>query len=116
VARLIDAETGEVLLPSLETAHTFWRRFTGLQFRRPLPPDGGLWLKPCSSIHTCFMRFPIDVVMLDQELRVLKVKRCVRPWRIVLCERLTKSVIETNANLRPWITGQMLAVQSDPVS
>ncbi len=113
MTRLIDAESGEVLLPNLEIAHTFWRRFKGLQFRRCLPTDSGLWLRPCSSIHTCFMRFPVDIIMLDEDLRVLTVRKCVRPWRTVLCERLTRSVIETRVDAQSWVVGRSLAVQSD---
>ncbi|MDX1926557.1 MAG: DUF192 domain-containing protein, partial [Pirellulaceae bacterium] len=63
--RLVDVSDGRVILPELEIASTFWSRFVGLQFRRELPKHSGLWLSPCSSIHTCFMRFPIDVLMLD---------------------------------------------------
>ena len=41
----------------------------------------GLLLRPTGSVHTCFMRFPIDVVFLDAELRVLRVVDELRPWR-----------------------------------
>ena len=38
-------------------------------------------IKPASSVHTWFMRFPIDVVFLDRQLTVLKVRTHMRPWR-----------------------------------
>ena len=38
-------------------------------------------MKPCGSVHTLFMRFPIDVVFLDRELSVVAVRLEVRPWR-----------------------------------
>jgi len=40
-------------------------------------------LRPAASVHTAFMRFPIDVVFLDRELRVVHVARSVPPWRAV---------------------------------
>ncbi|MEX0819953.1 MAG: hypothetical protein WD070_10195 [Pirellulaceae bacterium] len=41
------------------------------------------------------MRFPIDVVMLDKDDRVLGIRRNLRPWRAYVCQRGTTSVIET---------------------
>jgi uncharacterized protein len=56
------------------------RRARGLLGRRaPAPP---LLLAPARSVHTCFMRAPIDVVFLDAELRAVRVVRGLRPWRL----------------------------------
>ncbi|MBA2360392.1 MAG: DUF192 domain-containing protein [Actinobacteria bacterium] len=55
----------------------------GLLGRRSLPSDQGILLKPAASIHTFFMRFPIDAVFLDREHRVVGIERDVRPWRTV---------------------------------
>jgi len=51
--------------------------------RRTLAEDEGLLIEPCSSIHTMFMRFTIDVVFLDKERRVVKVAT-VPPFRAAL--------------------------------
>ncbi len=51
--------------------------------RRTLEEDEGLLIEPCSSIHTIFMRFAIDVVFLDKERRVVKVAT-VPPFRAAL--------------------------------
>ncbi len=51
--------------------------------RRTLGEDEGLLIEPCSSIHTMFMRFAIDVVFLDKERRVVKVAT-VPPFRAAL--------------------------------
>jgi uncharacterized membrane protein (UPF0127 family) len=48
-------------------------RFIGLMGRSSLASDEGLLLRPCGSVHTFFMRFPIDVVYCDPDLRVLSV-------------------------------------------
>ncbi|HUF52960.1 MAG TPA: DUF192 domain-containing protein [Dehalococcoidia bacterium] len=64
-------------------ANDVWSRFWGLMGRRSLGPDEGLLIEPCSSIHTMFMRFAIDVVFIDKERRVRKVAT-VPPWRAAL--------------------------------
>ena len=94
MARLVDS-SGTPLIPHLEIANTFFRRFVGLQFRRSLQTNAGIWISPCSSIHTCFVRFPIDVWMLDRNGVVLQSRRNVRPWRIVLAPRGTHTIVET---------------------
>ncbi len=94
--KLFNVETGEVLLNNLKIADSFWQRFWGLQFQSTLPPDSGLLLSPCSSLHTCFMRFSIDVIMLGQGNVVIGVKRGLVPWRAFLCDRGTLRVIEVS--------------------
>jgi uncharacterized protein len=53
----------------------------GLLGKRTLPPGEGLLIRPAPSIHTYFMRFPIDVVFLSGDGHVLKVSEHVKPWR-----------------------------------
>jgi uncharacterized membrane protein (UPF0127 family) len=71
-------------------------RMRGLMGRRGLPAGEGLLLSPAPAIHTAFMRFPIDALFLDRELRVLKVVEQLRPWRIA-SERRAHSVLELSA-------------------
>ena len=80
----------------LETADTLWTRTKGLLGRDGLPDDVGLWIAPCNSVHTFFMRFAIDLVFLDRDLVVRRVYRDVRPNRLVL-PVLAHSVIEFEA-------------------
>ena len=109
--QLIDEATGDVLLQTVETADTFWKRLRGLQFRRSLPSDRGVFLTPCSSLHTCFMRFPIDVLMLDSDKVVLEHRRNIQPWRFVFCPKNTTSVIETKVDALVESTGKRLAIR-----
>lgn len=95
--QLIDPDSGDVIVADLELADTFWRRFRGLQFRKPLEADQGLLLTPCRSIHTHWMWFSIDAAMLDEEGAVLAVLSSVPPWRIVKRVKGTHSVLETAA-------------------
>ncbi len=61
-------------------ADSFFKRFSGLMFRKKLPPETGLLLAPCNSVHMCFMRFAIDVVYLDDDYSILKVVKHLHPW------------------------------------
>lgn len=65
-----------------EVATSAWARMRGLIGRRGLAAGCGLLIPRCNAVHTCFMRFPIDVTFLDGEGRVVKVVRNVRPWRL----------------------------------
>jgi uncharacterized membrane protein (UPF0127 family) len=53
----------------------------GLLGRRALPSGEGLLLRPAGSVHTAFMRFPIDVVFLDTDGAVVGIAPELRPWR-----------------------------------
>ncbi len=53
----------------------------GLLGRKELPSGEGILLRPAGSVHTFFMRFPIDVVFLDRELRVVAIAPDVPAWR-----------------------------------
>jgi len=67
-------------------------RFLGLMGRAQPPAATGLLFTRCSSVHTCFMRFPIDVVYLDDAWRVIKIAY-VWPWRFTAA-RGARSVLE----------------------
>ena len=65
-----------------EVATTAWARMRGLIGRRRPAAGCGLLIPRCNAVHTCFMRFPIDVTFLDGDGRVVKTVRNVRPWRL----------------------------------
>lgn len=62
-------------------ASTLPARMKGLLGRASLPPATGLWILPCSAIHTFAMRFAIAAVFLDDALTVTRVFRRLPPWR-----------------------------------
>lgn len=74
-----------VLASNLEVADSGKRRNKGLLGRNGLEPGEGLWIVPCESVHTFFMRFPIDLVYLDRKHRVRKVRSAVGAWRLSVC-------------------------------
>jgi len=73
---------GQPLILHGQLAETFWARFRGLMGRVSLEEGEGLVLKGEKSIHTFFMRFPIDVVYVNEEWRVVRVDRAMSPNRI----------------------------------
>jgi uncharacterized membrane protein (UPF0127 family) len=73
-----------------------WLRMKGLLGRASLPDDEGVLLEPAASIHMFFMRFAIDAVFLDRELRVVHCVSDLRPWRLA-GKRGARSVLEVAA-------------------
>jgi len=74
-----------------------WPRMRGLLGRSGLESGEGLLLRPTGSVHTFFMRFPIDVVFLARDGEVLKVARALPPWRTAGA-RGAKAVLELGAD------------------
>jgi uncharacterized membrane protein (UPF0127 family) len=95
VVRLV-REDGRVVCDRCAVAETPLRRMRGLLGRHELEPGEGLLIRPASSIHMFFMRFPIDAVFLDRQVVVRKVVPGLRPWRVAFA-RGAKSVVELSA-------------------
>ncbi len=89
-------EDGTMVCERCVLADTALARMRGLLGRRELPSGEGILLRPASSVHMAFMRFPIDAVFLDRDLRVLKVASDLRPWRAA-GSRGAKAVLEIPA-------------------
>jgi uncharacterized membrane protein (UPF0127 family) len=87
---------GTVLGDAVDLADTSEKRRTGLLKHERLEPGHGLWIVPCESVHTFFMKFPIDLVYVDKRHKVRKVRHSVAPWRMSAC-LLAHSVIELPA-------------------
>lgn len=71
-------------------------RLLGLAGLRALPTGTALLLPHTRSIHTCGMRFALDLLWLDQNGRVVRVDRRVRPWRMRGC-RAARAVVELSS-------------------
>jgi uncharacterized membrane protein (UPF0127 family) len=64
---------------------------------RPSLKAKGFGSKRCNSIHTAFMKFPIDVLFVDKDLKVVSVYENLKPWRITRLHFRASSVIELPA-------------------
>lgn len=73
-------------------------RLVGLLGKRTLDPDSGLWLIPSHGIHTLGMLFTIDVVFLDENLRVVDLRELVRPFSLTSLNWQADSVLELSAH------------------
>lgn len=69
------------LVGKARVASSIWSRFWGLMGQRPLPQGEALIIDPCNSVHTMFMRFPIDVVFVDKGGRITKIAEGLKPFR-----------------------------------
>ena len=113
MTRLVHEESGRALADRIEKARTPFERMKGLLGRAGLEPGGGMWIERCGSIHTCFMRFPIDVVFADADMIVRKAARRVAPWRM-RCARGARHVFELPAGALdacPVAAGDRLRVE-----
>lgn len=95
LARL-ERQDGSPVCERCLLAETPLARSRGLLGRAGLKRGEGILLRPASSIHMWFMRFPIDAVFLDREHRVLRIAANLKPWRMAGC-RGAKAVAELPA-------------------
>ena len=79
---LRNARHQQVVARHIESAFDRKTRNRGLLGRSSLAADSALILAPCSSIHTFFMKFAIDVAFVDRNGLILRARSSVRPWRV----------------------------------
>ena len=82
-----------------ERATSFATRLVGLMGRTAFPVGSGLQIEPCNSIHTFFMRIPIDVLFLDEHQTVLRAVHAMPAWRATRIVWGAKSVLELPAGV-----------------
>ncbi len=87
---------GLPLANQIRKADRFGTRFLGLMGRKGLAEGEGLLLLDCPAIHCFFMRFPIDVIYLSKEMKVVGLET-VLPWRIGHCFKDAAHVLELPA-------------------
>jgi uncharacterized protein len=89
-------EDGRVVADSVIVADTTFRRLRGLLGRRTLMPGEGMLLRPAWSIHTAFVRFPLDAVFIDPDQVVIRIDENLRPFSTASC-RGAREVVELAA-------------------
>ncbi|HHX77395.1 MAG TPA: DUF192 domain-containing protein [Firmicutes bacterium] len=90
-------ENGTALLEEAEIADTFLTRLKGLLCRKGLPAGRGLLIKPCRSVHTFGMAFPIDVAFVDRDSRICHLVENMLPGRVSRHVREAVYVLEAPA-------------------
>lgn len=79
---IINARSGQSIASSVEVATTRRARRRGLLGRDGLAAGCAFVLAPCWAVHTIGMRFPIDVVFVDDDGLVLKIVERMSGWRM----------------------------------
>ena len=92
--RIINQTRGTELASDARVARRYWSRLIGLLGRRSLPPGEALVIERCTSVHTLFMRFAIDVLYVDPAHRVVKSAANLKPFRISAVLRARGSVVD----------------------
>ena len=78
---------GAVVCERCEVPKSSFARARGLLGRSGLEPGGGMLIDASPVVYTFFMRFPIDVVFLDRDRKVVRVVHGLRPWRVAGARR-----------------------------
>ncbi len=94
VYRVINTANGAVISARVRVADTMKTRAVGLLGRAGMAPDEGLLITRCDSVHTFFMKFPIDLLYLDQDMRVVRVVNNMGPSRMTFCLGRARHVLE----------------------
>jgi uncharacterized membrane protein (UPF0127 family) len=92
--RISNPARQSVLGERIGVADTTLTRFVGLMGRGSLAPGHGLLIRPSNGVHTLWMRFIIDVLLLDREYRVLSAYGQLRPFRVTAINWKASSALE----------------------
>jgi uncharacterized protein len=118
LARVENVTRGTVVAERVRVARSTRDRTVGLLNRDGLAAEEGLWIERSPSIHMFFMRFAIDAVFVDGDMRVVGVTPNLRPWRAVGC-RGSKAVLELAAGEAEQrgieVGARLLVVEAPPV-
>ena len=113
--KVFNTTSGKELAGDLLLAESLLSRMKGLLGRRALASGEGLWIRPCKGVHTFGMRFPIDLLFLDRELRVIAVTRDLAPNRLTRIHMKAASVLELPSGMAASTTtvvGDQLSVRT----
>lgn len=87
----------KIISEEIEAADSFTKRLKGLMFLRDFKNPKGLFFANCNWIHTFFMFFNLDLIYLDADFKVLKIKKNVKAGIMTLPFFKAKHLIEFKA-------------------
>lgn len=97
--KIVNSTRATILADQAQVARTFWSRFRGLMGRCDLPAGAGLVIEPNGSVHTFWMRFPIDVIFVDRNNVVVGTRAAMPPNRPYAGARRAHRTIELPAGV-----------------
>ncbi len=92
--RLNIKKNGKLIVEDVKIAESMVERGIGLMFKKEMNGFSGLLIDPCKSIHTFFMKYPIDVIFLSNKWEIVKINRNMKPWRMSTFSFRTTKVLE----------------------
>src|SRR6266446_7218831 len=92
----VNRTRGIFLAENVRVARTHWTRLRGLigTEESAFQPGQALWIVPCRGVHTLAMRFPLDLIYLDQFNTVISLQQDVQAWRFAPVHLRASSVLE----------------------
>src|SRR4030043_1691072 len=97
--RAYNLRNGKELSNNVTIADTLFKRMKGLLGKKEMLNGEALWIKPCISVHTLFMKFPIDIVFLNKRNQVIAAIRNLQPNHITRLYSKAASVLELPAGI-----------------
>ena len=85
------------LLQDPKVANNIILQLKGLIGCKNLDSHSGLWFPNCNWIHSFFMSMAIDVIYLDKNMKVCKLQKNLKPWRLNFPVLKSHSVIEVKS-------------------
>ncbi len=79
---VVNTTRNALLGERIAVAETSWSRMVGLLGKSGLEPGAGLLIIPSQAVHTVAMRFPIDVVFVDRNWKVVHLRPALAPYRV----------------------------------
>jgi uncharacterized membrane protein (UPF0127 family) len=81
----------------VQKAESWWAKGWGVLGHYSLPPGEGLWLPGVTAVHTVFVRFPLDLLFLDADLKAVRVALHVWPGCPLVRARGAAHTVELGA-------------------
>lgn len=97
--RISNTTKSTLLGERIGVADDSWSRMKGLLGRSGLDSGSGLLIMPSQAVHTIAMRFPIDVLFMDRDYRVIHVQPALAPFRITRVHWKARCVLELPAGV-----------------
>ena len=95
--RIINETRDQVVADRAQTARSYFHRMIGLMGKKSLDQGDGLIIDPCSSVHTHWMRFAIDVIYVNNDHAIVGIDHDLHPWHIGHFYRKVQYVVELPA-------------------
>jgi len=99
--KIREKNSGRIIASNMKLATSFFDRLRGLMFRSEMPDCDAFLINDCISIHTCFMKFEMDAIFVNDKGKIIKIIRRMKPWRFSLFYYRAARVIEMDGGKFP---------------